>query len=66
MSIFVIRRHGARPHSAVHLETRSKCGTPRPEREFDNCNGPVIVKARDGKILPKPEVIPVIDWKRAS
>ena len=58
MNLFVIRRYGALPHSSVHLEPRKSVHL-KPERELDNRNGPVIVKARDGRILPKPEVIEV-------
>lgn len=55
--VFTIRYHGARPHQLGRTATGEAERKAEIERQAYE-NGPVIVKARDGKVLPKPEIIP--------
>lgn len=54
---FPIRHYGARPHQLSRTAAGEIERKPEIERQAYE-NGPIIVKARDGKFLQVPEVIP--------
>jgi hypothetical protein len=56
MNQFSIHYHGARPHQLGRTATGATERKVEIERQAYQ-NGPVVVKARDGKFLSKPEII---------